>query len=125
MNTKSLFARLGGTKGISALVDDIAALHIENPLISARFRPLLNPPEKIEKTKQHLCDFLEMGSGGPAEYSGRSMPETHRGMNVSEAEYVAVLDDIISALNKHGIDEQTQKDVLWIAYSLKREIIHL
>ena len=38
---------------------------------------------------------------------------------------MAVIDDIMGALNKHGIDEQTQKDVLAIAWSLKGEILHV
>lgn len=125
MDTQSLFLRLGGTSGISALVDDIVALHMENPRIQVRFRPYLETPDKLAVTKRHLCTFLEAGSGGTAQYTGRSMGETHRGMNISEAEYIAALDDIMAALRKRAIDEQTQKDVLAIAYSLKGEILHV
>ena len=122
---ETLYQRLGGSAGINALVADIVALHMENPVIRARFRPYLETPEKLEITKKHLCAFLEAGSGGTAKYTGRTMRDTHRGMNINEAEYVATIDDILAALRKHGIDEQTQKDVLAIAYSLKEEILHL
>lgn len=123
--TQTLYQRLGGSSGINALVADIVALHMENPVIRARFRPYLETPEKLEITKKHLCAFLEAGSGGAAKYTGRTMQDTHRGMNISEAEYMAALDDILAALRKGGIDDQTQKDVLAIAYSLKGEILHL
>jgi len=122
---ETLYQRLGGSSGINALVADIVALHMENPAIRARFRPYLETPEKLEITKKHLCAFLEAGSGGTAKYTGRTMRDTHRGMNINEAEYMATIDDILAALRKHGIDEQTQKDVLAIAYSLKGEILHL
>ena len=122
---ETLYQRLGGSSGINALVADIVALHMENPVIRARFRPYLETPEKLEITKKHLCAFLEAGSGGTAKYTGRTMRETHRGMNISAAEYMATIDDIMAALRKRGIDEQTQKDVLAIAYSLKEEILHL
>lgn len=125
VSNASLFQRLGGTSGIHALVEDIVALHMENPAIKARFRPYLEKPEKLAQTKKHLCAFLEAGSGGTVQYTGRSMPDTHRGMNISETEYIAVIDDILAALRKRGIDEQTQKDVLAIAYSLKGEILHV
>ena len=121
---KSLFDRLGGTAGIRTLVDDIVALHMENPVIRARFRPYLET-EKLGVTKKHLCAFLEMGSGGPSQYAGRSMRDAHLGMNVNETEYMAALDDILAALKKNGVDDQTQKDVLAIAYSLKGEILHV
>lgn len=122
---ETLYQRLGGSSGINALVADIVALHMENPVIRARFRPYLETPEKLEITEKHLCAFLEAGSGGTAKYTGRTMRDTHRGMNINEAEYMATIDDILSALRKHRIDEQTQKDVLAIAYSLKGEILHL
>ncbi len=124
MENRSLFERLGGSSGITALVEDIVAMHMENPVIRARFRPYLET-EKLVVTKKHLCAFLEAGSGGPAQYTGRSMLDAHQGMNVSEAEYMAALDDILAALRKHAIDEQTQKDVLAIAYSLKGDILHV
>jgi hemoglobin len=122
---QSLFQRLGGTAGINELVEDIVALHMENPIIKARFRPVLETPERLAVIKGHLCAFLEMGSGGTAQYKGRDMRTTHKGMNISAAEYMAAVDDILAALKKRSIDEQTQKDVLAIAWSLKPDIMHL
>jgi hemoglobin len=53
------------------------------------------------------------------------MLEIHRGMNIGEDEYMAAIDDILGALERHGADDQTRKDMLAIAYSLKDEIIHV
>jgi hemoglobin len=125
MKGNSLFERLGGSSGINALVEDIVARHMENPVIRARFRPYLETPEKLALTKKHLCAFLEAGSGGSAQYTGRTMQNAHRGMNINEAEYMAATDDILAVLRNRQIDEQTQKDVLAIAYSLKGEILHV
>ena len=125
MSTASLFERLGGTQGINTLVEDIVALHMENPVIGTRFRPYLDTPDKLAVTKAHLCAFLEAGSGGTAAYKGRDMQAAHRGMNINAGEYVAAIDDILSALRKRGIDDQTQKDVLSIAYGLKDQILHV
>ena len=121
----SLFQRLGGTAGINRLVEDIVALHMENPIIKARFRPVLETPDRLAVIKGHLCAFLEMGSGGVAQYKCRDMRTAHKGMNISAAEYMAAVDDILVALKKHSIDEETQKDVLAIAWSLKPDIMHL
>lgn len=122
---RSLYQRLGGTAGIRSLVDDIIEAHTNNPVIKARFLPYLSDPEHLGVLKGHLCAFLEAGGGGPAEYRGRSMPDAHRGMNISEAEYVAAVDDILAVLERNGIDDETRRDVLAITYSLKGEIMHV
>ena len=123
--SESLYERLGGEKGVKTLVDDIVEAHMNNPLIKVRFLPYRNEPERLATVKQHLCDFLGAGTGGPEQYRGRNMPEAHRGMNVSAQEYMAAVDDILSTLDKHKIDEHTRKDVLAIVYSLKDQIIHV
>ena len=125
MSTASLFDRLGGSSGINHLVDDIVALHMENPVIRTRFRPYLETPDKLGVVKKHLCAFLEEGCGGTLRYTGRSMQDAHRGMNINAAEYMAAIDDILAAMRSRSIDEQTQKDILAVAYSLKDQILHV
>ncbi|MGQ3486987.1 group I truncated hemoglobin [Roseovarius pacificus] len=120
---QTLYRRLGGQPGIKALVDDIIEAHMNNPTLGPRFLPYRETPEDLEAAKAHLCDFLGAGSGGPEEYTGRDMVSAHRGMNISVAEYMAALDDIMVTLTEHEIDDQTCKDVLMISFTLKSEIV--
>ncbi len=119
----SLFERLGGTEGITAIVDEAVALHQTNPTIKAVFLPYNDEPERLAAIKQHTVDFFSAGGGGPITYLGRDMPTAHKGMNISAAEYMAVIDDILIVLDKHNIDEQSKKDVLAILWSLKGMIM--
>ncbi len=123
--SNSLYERLGGAKGISTLVDDIVEAHMHNPLVKARFLPYRDDIDTMTKVKRHTCDFFGAGSGGPEQYTGRTMQDTHRGMNISEQEYAAVVDDIRNAMIKNNIDEQTRNEVLQIADSLKNDIINI
>jgi len=119
----TLFERLGGEAGISSIVDDTVAAHMENPAVNARFLPFKDQPERLAMIKKHTVDFFSMGSGGPTKYSGRDMLTTHTGMNISPAEYMHVMDDIFLALDKNGITPDSKKDVLEILWSLKGMII--
>lgn len=121
----TLYHSLGGADGIAALVDDIVDAHLSNPIIKTRYAPLTEDPAKLEQAKGHLRNFLGAGSGGPENYTGRSMPDTHRGMNISAAEYMAACDDIMNTLDAHRIDESARKDVLFIAWTLKDEIMQM
>lgn len=119
----SLFERLGGTKGITAIVDATVNAHMQNPAVSPRFLPYLKKPDQLAQIKQHTIDFFSEGSGGAAKYTGRDMVTTHTGMNISPAEYMHVMDDIFFALDQQAVDETTKKDVLAILWSLKGMII--
>ncbi len=117
----SLYERLGGAQGIESIVDDVIARHLANPIIKTRFENI----EDLEHAKKMAREFLSAGAGGPVRYTGRDMRTAHRGMNISEQEYLAVVDDIMGALAKHDIDEATRKDVLAILYALKGDIIRV
>ena len=119
----TLFDRLGGKEGITKIVDDVVEAHMNNTAISARFLPIRDEPEKLAVIKQHTIDFFSAGSGAPVSYYGRDMVTTHRGMNISPAEYMHTIDDILMVLDKHKIDEESKKDVLAILWSLKGMII--
>jgi len=119
----SLFERLGGTKGLTVIVDDVVETHMNNPAINVRFLPYKEHPEKLAIIKQHTVDFFSAGSGGPVAYTGRDMPEAHNGMNINAAEYMHAMDDIMLVLDKHKIDEESKKEVLAILWSLKGVIM--
>lgn len=117
----SLYERLGGANGIHAMVDDAITAHLANPLVKARFEAV----EDLDHAKRMACDFFAAGTGGPETYSGKDMLAAHTGMNISEQEFAAVVEDILSAGDKHGLDEETKQDVLAILSSLKPDIVNV
>ena len=119
--TTTLYQRLGGADGIARLVNDVIAAHLDNPLVKSRFENI----EDMEHAKRMAREFFCAGSGGPEPYTGKDMLAAHKGMNISEQEYLAVMDDIVGAMNKHKLDEGTKNDVIGILYSLKGNIIRV
>jgi hemoglobin len=122
MSEATLYERLGGEEKIRAIATDIVSLHHQNPAIKTRFD---NAKKSDSELVDLVVDFVCCGTGGPQVYKGMSMLDTHKGMNISEAEFVAVLDDILEAMKKHGIGELEKAEVLAIAYGMKDEIVHV
>ena len=118
--TTTLYQRLGGADGIARLVDDVIAAYLNNPIIKTRFENI-----NIEHFKRMAREFFSAGSGGPEPYTGKDMLAAHKGMNISEQEFLAVTDDIVGAMNKNKLDEGTKNDVIAILYSLKGNIIRV
>ncbi|MEJ7932428.1 group 1 truncated hemoglobin [Ramlibacter sp. AN1015] len=117
----SLYERLGRNAGITRIVTDVVEAHLANPLVAARYRAV----KDIDRVRNMAIEFFCAGTGGPEPYTGRDMLSTHKGMNISEQEYMAVMDDILGALEKHQVDAATRGEVAGILYSLKGDILRV
>lgn len=118
--SNTLYERLGGEKGVAAIAHDIVANHLENPAIKVRFQD-----SDTDKLRRLAAEFIAMGTGGPQKYTGKDMREAHKGMNINEAEFMTVIDDIMDALDKNHIVPEARTEVLGILYSLKDDVIRL
>jgi len=116
----SLYERLGASKGIKAIANDIVDNHLSNPEISTRFKNMKMTPEEL---KHSAAMFFIAGTGGANDYQGQDMLTAHKGMNISALEFMAVLDDALSALAKNKIGQREQEEVLFILYSMRAEVI--
>ncbi|MFB3923809.1 MAG: group 1 truncated hemoglobin [Terriglobia bacterium] len=117
---QSLYERLGGRRKIEAIINDAVDLHLKNPAIAPRFQK-----HDIAKLKQLGSEFFCVGAGGPETYSGRDMRTAHSGMNISEQEFLATIDDIVKAMDKNGIGPQEKNEVIAVLYSLKAEVVRV
>lgn len=119
--TVSLYERLGRFEGISRIVHDVMDAHLANPLIRTRFEA----SKDLDHARKMAVEFFCAGCGGPEPYTGRDLLATHKGMNVNEQEFLAVVDDIVGALNKNDVDPTTRGEVIAVLYSLKDQVIRV
>jgi hemoglobin len=123
MNTQpaSLYDRLGRFDGITRIVHDVMANHLANPAIRTRFEAARD----LDHAKKMAVEFFCAGCGGPEPYTGRDLVAAHKGMNISEQEYMAAMDDILAALQKNDIDAATQAEVTAVLYSMKGQVMRM
>src|SRR4051794_32853027 len=93
------YERLGGVYSIATVVDDfIDRIMIDprlnkNPRVNEAHHRVLPAGFKFLVTEQ-VCE----AAGGPQRYSGRSMAESHKDMNISSDEWVSFMDDLQQTL---------------------------
>jgi hemoglobin len=116
---ETLYQRLGGAERIATIVEDAIDRHAVHPALAPRFRG-----KDLPRLKQIATQFFCAGVGGPQTYEGRDLPAAHAGLNISEAELVATMDDVVAALNAHGAGPGEVSDVVGILYSLRGEVLH-
>jgi hemoglobin len=121
MSTPTLYDRLGGQEGIKRITREIIKNHLANPLVKNRYTHI---PD-LDRVEKHVVEFFCAGAGGPQTYTGKNMLDTHRGMNISEQEFVTVVDDVMEALATCNVDASTSNEVLAVLWSLKGEVIRV
>lgn len=117
----TLYERLGRHDGITRIIGDMIAAHLRNPVIKPRFENVKDLDHAARMGVQFLC----AGSGGPEAYTGKDLLAAHKGMNISEQEFLAVMDDIVGALEKNEVDATTRSEVVGILYSLKGQVVRV
>lgn len=117
-STASLYERLGRRDGITRITRELMKNHLANPLVKTRFER----SEDLDRVERRAVEFFCAGTGGPETYTGQDMLATHRGMNISEQEFMAVIDDAMAALETCSIDAPTRNEVLAVLWSMKREV---
>jgi len=121
MDDKPLYLRLGGREGIHALMQDVVGNHFANPALCTRYEHASKSRDELAKG---AAEFFCTGLSGIPTYEGASLAEVHAGMNVSEAEFVAAIDDILDAMAKHGIGEAERAEALGILWGMKGDVVH-
>jgi hemoglobin len=102
----SLYDRLGGKSAITAVVDDFIGNVAADSRINGRFAGA-----NIPRLKQMLVDQICAASGGPCTYTGRDMVAAHKGMNIREDEFGALVGDLVKSLDKFQVPEKEKGEV--------------
>jgi hemoglobin len=117
----SLYKRLGGREGIALVVDDFVANVVADGRVNARFKDM--KPPAVARFKTNLADQICDAAGGPCSYQGRDMKTTHKGMNVTEAEWNATVDDLVKALDKRKVGDKEKSELLGVLSAMKKDIV--
>lgn len=115
----SLFERIGGEKVARQVVADTWANHTSNPIVMNRFAN-----SDGAYVKQKVYEIFAMATGADVKYTGKPMKELHSSMNINEAEFNAVVDDVMMALAKNKVGQQEQNEVLAILWSVRPDVVN-
>ena len=114
----SLYDRLGGKSAITAVVDDFVGNVAADKRINGRFANA-NIPHLKEKLVEQVC----AGSGGPCSYTGLDMKTAHTGMKITEAEFGALVEDLVKTLDKFKVPAQEKNELLGVLGPMQKDIV--
>src|SRR5947209_9597347 len=114
----SLYERLGGIYSIATVVDDLIDRVMNDPRLNAN--PAVDeahhrvPPAGF---KYLVTEMVCWATGGPQQYTGRSMADSHRDLHITAQEWGAFLDDFQQTLDKFKVPALEQGELQAIVQS--------
>ena len=114
----ALYRALGGTDGITKVID-AALAEIHGDLRINLF---------FEKTdmadlRRLLIEQICAATGGPCEYTGRSMEEAHSGLNLTDADFDAFVEDLVHAMDSVKVPKDLQKQLLDLLGPMRPQVV--
>lgn len=118
-NPKTLYEQLGGENSLEAVVDAFYVKVLADPVVKDFFKNT-----DMKKQRQHQKNFMMMAFGGPKKYSGRTLRESHKKMNLQEEHFNAIASHLQSTLKDFNVQDELIDKALAIVASTKDDILN-
>lgn len=116
---ENLYEAFGGREGLVKIMDDFMIGLVANPAT----RPFFEGSDK-ERIKAQLVEQFCVIMNGPCTYSGRSMAEAHRGQNIPETAFYALVEEFQKSANKFNVPFRAQNRLIAALAPMNRDIIN-
>jgi hemoglobin len=116
----TLYERLGGVHSIAAVVDDFIDRVMHNPVLNAN-AAVDEAHHRVSAAgfKYYVTEMVCWATGGPQNYTGRSMSESHKHLKITESEWAAFCKDFDDTMAKFNVPEAEHKELFAIVESTK------
>jgi hemoglobin len=120
----ALYDRLGGVYNIATVVDDFIDRVMTDPRLNANPR-VDEAHHRVSPAgfKYLVTEMLCWAAGGPQQYSGRPMGDTHRNLMITDQEWQAFMDDLQQTFDRFAVPQPEQDEVRAIVESTKEAIV--
>jgi hemoglobin len=103
----SLYDELGQKAGITKVLVDMVGFIADDGRINHFFAHA-----DIPHLEGELVDQVCYVSGGPCTYTGKSMQDAHKGMDIKEADFNALVEDLQKAMYKNDVPLPVQNHLI-------------
>lgn len=115
-----LYTDLGEQEGISQLMETFVLEIASDERIVHHF--VDTDIERLHRLlTEQVCELV----GGPCSYSGDDMVTVHTGMNISHAEFNALVEDLMTAMDMENIPVTAQNQLLALLAEMHAEVVKL
>jgi len=120
MDNKSLFDTLGGEASISKVVDNFYIKVLSDSLVKNFFKGI-----DMDRQKKHMRSFMKLALGGPDSYTGRSMRDAHKRLDLEDKHFNQIAKLLAETLRDLSVSETLIKKVIDIVETTRSDVLNL
>jgi len=113
-----LFQRLGGLDGVMAMVDRLYECLGVDKRVSHFFEGA-----KTNAIKRSVTDFMIQTLGGPAEYRGRSLQDSHAVIEITDYHYDCWMQNAARAMRDVGAEADAVDEVTVVLEPFRKQVL--
>lgn len=114
----TLFERIGGEAKVRATVDAFTDVILADDRINFTFAD-----SDMSKFKKLLYEQLCAITQGPCTYTGRDMYEAHKKLNLDNAQFNALAEDLYIAFDRVHVPYRVQNKVMALLAPMQRDVV--
>lgn len=117
-HASTLFERLGGEPRLRAAVSEFSDILLEDDRLNFTFAD-----SDMNKFKKLLYEQFCALAQGPCQYTGRTMREAHLKLNLDNAQFNALAEDLYIALDRVHVPYRVQNQLMALLAPMQRDIV--
>jgi hemoglobin len=115
---QNLYEILGGKENIAKVVKDFYDRVLADDSLNFLFKNT-----DMDKQRAHMTAFLVFALGGPNQYSGRTIKESHEGLNITSEQFDKVAFHMIETLKSFNVAQEHIDAVIAKIAPLKEQVV--
>src|SRR5262245_42174891 len=118
----SLYERLGGEPAVVKVVDEFVVNVAADEKIKPEHRKHFQEGD-VAGLKKKLVDQIGAATGGPQKYAGKTMKDAHRGLQITNADFDALVADLVKALENNKVGAAEKKELLDMLGKMRGDVV--
>jgi hemoglobin len=114
----TLYEEIGGEAKMRAVAEEFTNVLLADPRINFTFANT-----DLAKFKQLIFEQFCNISGGPCQYTGRSMKESHEKLNSTNAQFNALAEDLYIAFERTNVPYRLQNKMMALLAPMQKDIV--
>jgi len=117
-HAETLYEQMGGEAKMRAISEEFTNAILADPRINFTFANT-----DLAKFKQLIFEQFCNLTGGPCQYTGRTMKESHDKLNVTNAQFNALAEDLYIAFERVHVPYHLQNKLMVLLAPMQKDIV--